>query len=32
MIRINNNGYVGRNITISGNKIIIDGKDVTADQ
>ena len=31
MIRINNNDYVGRNITISGNKIIIDGKDVTAD-
>jgi hypothetical protein len=31
MIRINNNNYVGRSITISGNKIIIDGKDVTAD-
>ena len=31
MIRINNNDYVGRSITISGNKIIIDGKDVTAD-
>jgi hypothetical protein len=31
MIRINNNDYVGRSISISGNKIIIDGKDVTLD-
>jgi hypothetical protein len=31
MIRINNSDYVGRSITISGNKIIIDGKDVTSD-
>ena len=31
MIRINNNSYVGKSITISGNKIIIDGKDVTTD-
>ena len=26
MIRINNNDYIGRSISISGNKIIIDGQ------
>ena len=31
MIRINNNDYVGRSISISGNKIIVDGKDVSGD-
>jgi hypothetical protein len=31
MIRINSTDYAGRNITISGNKIIIDGVDITAD-
>ena len=31
MIRINNNDYVGRSISISGNKIIVDGKDISGD-
>lgn len=30
-ININNNSYVGRSIVITGNKVIIDGKDVTPD-
>ena len=29
MITINNNSIIGKNITITGNRIIIDGKDVT---
>lgn len=31
MIRINNNDYVGRSISISGNKIMVDGKDIIGD-
>lgn len=31
MIRINNNDYAGRSISISGNKIIVDGKDISGD-
>lgn len=31
MIRINNNDYAGRSISISGNRIIVDGKDITED-
>jgi hypothetical protein len=30
-IIINNSNYVGKSVTISGNKVIIDGKDVTPD-
>lgn len=31
MIRVNNKRYVGQNITISNNKVIVDGQDVTPD-
>lgn len=31
MIIINNKSYIGKSISISGNKVIVDGIDVTPD-
>lgn len=31
MIVVNNKSYIGKSITISGNKVIVDGVDVTPD-